>query len=410
VGMQVGGGDEMKKLGFLLLCLMVFSVPFECSLIWEQGATASRIFGYVAVVGGLVAIGWRGSIRPPTGLHFLLLAIVFYSALSLLWSVDEAATLQSLEARLRLFGMVLLIWELALENSSVEWLMRSYVAGGCVGIAGTIQNFISGQVAYEGRYMSDGFDPNDLALTLVVSIPLAWYLSTRTRSIWRAALYYVYIVAVLFAVALTASRGGALAAGISLAVIPFSWKRQNRSKKFLITALLIFIVTAGIGYVPESSWARLGSIGEEIQGGTMNSRTAIWMAGEKEFREHPFFGVGGGAFSSAVAAEIPDGSVAHNSFLSLMVEYGVAGTLLALTVLVELVRLIYRMQRNEKVVWAVCFTALAAGMFGLSWLECKPPWLALGIALAHVFATSPRPISSRVRVPMTAQMHLAENI
>lgn len=400
----------MKKLGFLLLCLMVFSIPFECSLIWEQGATVSRILGYVAVVGGLVAIGRRGSIRPPTSLHFLLLAIVFYSALSLLWSVDEAATVQSLEARLRLFGMVLLIWELALESSSVEWLMRSYVVGGCVGIAGTIQNFISGQVAYEGRYMSDGFDPNDLALTLVVSIPLAWYLSACTRSVWRAALYYVYIVAVLFAVALTASRGGALAAGISLAVIPLSWRRQSRSRKFLLVAILVFVVTAGIGYVPESSWDRLSSISEELQGGTMNSRTAIWMAGEREFREHPFFGVGGGAFSSAVASEIPDGSVAHNSFLSLMVEYGVAGTLLALIVLVELIRLIYRMQRNQRATWAVCFGALAAGMFGLSWLECKPPWLALGIALAHAFATSPRVIPNCLCVPMPAQLNLAGNV
>jgi len=395
----------MKKLGFALLCLMVVSIPFECSLIWEQGATVSRMLGYVAVVGGLVAIGRRGSIRPPTSLHLLLLAMVLYSGLSLLWSVDEAATLLSLEARVRLFGMVLLIWELALERSNVEWLMRSYVVGGCVGIAGTIQNFISGQAQYEGRYMSDGFDPNDLALTLVVSIPLAWYLSSRTRSIWMATLYYVYIVAVLFAVALTASRGGALAAGISLAIIPLSWRRQSRSRKVLVVAVLTFVITAGIGYVPESSWNRLSSISEEIQGGTMNSRTEIWMAGEKEFREHPFFGVGGGAFSGAVSTEIPDGFVAHNSFLSLIVEYGVAGTLLALVVFVELVRLIWRMHHDERATWAVCFGALAAGMFGLSWLECKPPWLALGIALAHAFACSPGLTPSRV----LARLCLAEN-
>jgi O-antigen ligase len=381
----------MRRIAFYLLWVMVFSIPWEASMLWEDGSTVSRMTGYIALGAGLLAVALRGSIRRPTVLHFLLLGFVLYSGLSIVWSVDPMLTLQGAEARLRLFGMVLLVWELASESSHFRSLLRAYVFGSCIAIVGTVQSFLGGQPLHYQRYAEEGVDPNDLALALVVSIPMAWFLASATRKTWVALLYYIYIGAAIFAILLTSSRGGVIAATVSLLIVPLTWVRQKRSRKFIVAALTFTALSAGLKYVPEESLARISTTGADVRQGTLDARRYIWVVGLAKFTDHPIVGVGGSAFRTAVSDDIPDGIVAHNTFLSVLVEYGVVGAGLFLLIVVEIFLLIWHMPRNRRAVWAVSFMALGIGMFALSWLEYKPPWLLISLLLVHASAPCDQP-------------------
>jgi O-antigen ligase len=380
----------MRRVAFYLLWLMVFSIPWEASMLWGDGTTVGRMTGYIAVGAGLIAVAMHGSIRRPTTVHFLLLMFLLYSSLSIVWSIDPISTLQGAETRLRLFGLVLLVWELASEPTDLRSLMRAYVFGGCIAIVSTVQGFLSGQSINYQRYAADGFDPNDLALALVVSIPMAWFLASETRRTWISLLYYTYMGAVIFAILLTSSRGGAISAAVSLLIVPLTWLRQKRSSKFIVAALIIAALSAGLKYIPEESLDRISTTGIEFQQGTLDSRTFIWRVGLAKFADHPVMGVGGSAFRSAVSDDIPDGLVAHNTFLSVLVEYGVIGAALFILIMIQIFLLIWRMPRNRRTMWAVSFLALGIGMFALSWLEYKPPWLLISFLLIHAHTPSDR--------------------
>jgi len=403
-GISLCDGVDMRTVAFYLLWLVVFSIPWEASMMWEDGTTVGRMTGYMALGAGLLAVALRGSIRPPTVSHFLLLGFIVYSGLSIVWSVDPALTLQGAEARLRLFGMVLLVWEVASESSHLRSLMRAYVLGGCIAIVSTVQGFLSGQSVHYQRYAAEGFDPNDLALALVVSIPMAWFLATATRRTWAASLYYVYIGAVIFAILLTSSRGGAIAAAVSLLIVPLTWGRQKRSRKFIVAALVFAAISVGLKYVPEESLARISTTSGEFRQGTLDERTFIWGVGLAKFADHPLLGVGGSAFRTAVSDDIPGGMVAHNTFLSVLVEYGVIGSVLFLLILIELFLLIWQMPANRRTVWVISFMALGVGMFALSWLEYKPPWLLISFLLVHASAPADK---LEVRKPKRAMTFVA---
>ena len=83
--------------------------------------------------------------------------------------------------------------------------MAAYVAGAAVASVLTILRFAQGLQTYYRRYAATGFEPNDLGLTVALSIPLALYLALRGRGplrwVWRGA-----VALAIAAILLSASR------------------------------------------------------------------------------------------------------------------------------------------------------------------------------------------------------------
>ncbi|MEZ4273077.1 MAG: hypothetical protein R3C68_17085 [Myxococcota bacterium] len=63
------------------------------------------------------------------------------------------------------------------------------------------------------RYAAEGFNPNQAALTIALSVPMAWYLASHTRSKYRAWFYRSLVLIGTIAIIQTASRGGFIALG-----------------------------------------------------------------------------------------------------------------------------------------------------------------------------------------------------
>jgi hypothetical protein len=156
-------------------------------------------------------------------------------------------------------------------------------------------------------------DPNDFSLILTVGILTLTHLVIVGRGLLRRLLYAAPLGVLLYALALTHSRGGFLAmlAGTGvLLTARLGWRRA---------------VPLGLVGLPLLLWAFAGrqtriDLGDE--GDTGHARVAIWRDGLQMFKASPVFGAGYGMMSRQLRV------VAHNSFVHSYTELGfVGGTL-----------------------------------------------------------------------------------
>jgi O-antigen ligase len=215
-------------------------------------------------------------------------------------------------------------------------------------------------------------------------------------------LYRVQIVLVLATIVLTASRSAMVAACVAVLIVPCTFRWLSPSNLWLNLTLAFLAVMFAGTLLPASSWARLSTTSDSIMNGTMNERTVIWSAGETVFRSHPFGGVGAGSFATGVEPligvspirsmkeydETNSAYVAHNTFLSVLVETGLIGFVIFCTILLLLVRHILLMPPLEKWLWACTMLVWVTSVFVATWETRKPTWVLFSLLLTQ--ATAPR--------------------
>jgi putative inorganic carbon (HCO3(-)) transporter len=126
------------------------------------------------------------------------------------------------------------------------------------------------------------------------------------------------VLLLLYAIALTGSRGGLIALGAGIATLLMMGRRRRISIPLIALAALVLLPM-----LP----SRQTDI--EIGEDTSLSRIKIWSDGLQLIRESPVLGVGFGRFGDEV------GMVAHNSFLHCFAELGVFGGMMFLGAFVQ---------------------------------------------------------------------------
>jgi hypothetical protein len=187
------------------------------------------------------------------------------------------------------------------------------------------------------RMRNIGFleDPNDLAQTLAMALPLVGFYWRKGRRLFNWLVVAPVACYLVWGIFLTHSRGGLVAVGIMCLMA--MRERIGKVKAGILTGLMVlaavaFNATGGRAMKDESSEARVEA----------------WASGFEMLRANPLFGVNFGNFSEAHGR----GITAHNSFVLCFAEMGLVGYFVWIAILttcfMELTRLMSLPVKDEE--------------------------------------------------------------
>ncbi len=206
---------------------------------------------------------------------------------------------------------------------------------------------VSGDKLVADRFSagSKSYDPNDLALLLIMLLPFLFYLFSTSRGVLSIVVLGFAMVC-LYGIVLTQSRAGLLTLLSVGALTMWRSTLSGKSKVMIVLiAALVFGVLAGSTY-----WERMGTIWnprDEVDS-TAAGRTDVWKTGLIIMATHPL-GVGISGFETAEGLShggFGKWSAAHNSFLQIGVELGVPGLIVFLLWITHTIKALRRIQKR----------------------------------------------------------------
>ncbi len=373
--------ERWDQVGFLLSWFLVFLIPWGDMMLLPVQVQASRVFTLVAAAAWIPLL-WRGrSMRPLESSHYWMLLFVLWAGLNVVQSAEPERTLRRVLSFVQLFLDAWIIHQSIRSTERYHKLLYAWVLGCCVCLGGLTFNFLQNIFQGDGRFTAPGFDPNDLAVTLVLGIPAAWYLSVREPATgWLIRLYIPIAIAATF---LTASRGAVLTLAIVL-LLPSSTIPKHSAKALVGVAVLISLCGFAVaGLSTEISFRRLSTIIDQVSARDLNGRIDIWRRGYAAFLDAPFVGVGAGGFENAIGAARGSGLAAHNAILGIAVEHGLVGLLFFLGVLAALLHRAWKNAPQERKLWVLLLLAWCVAAMSLSWENREMTWLLWGMCAAQ---------------------------
>lgn len=400
----------MTKIAYAFLWLFVFSLPWERFLVLPGLAIISRVTGGVAVSLALLAVVVSGQFRRWHKFHiWALLFWIWAGACFLVYHSGDR-----LPSKYWTYGQLLLVlwmvWELAATEARQRGLLMAYVAGAYVAALDTLAIYRQ-QAGAARRFAAGGADPNDMSMVLALALPMAWYLGMTSHNTVVKWLGRGFLPLGVLAIGLTGSRGGMVAATVALLIVPLSMTRLTPGR--LISAMIMLLAAGAlaVAYVPETTIERLSTIGTEVEGGRIGGRAKLWRAGLQAYAQHPIAGFGTGHFKSAITPILgPAAQVAHNSFVSVLVEQGIVGFTLYMAMLFAVFRSVMRLRGMDRRFALVLLVTLCVTMLPLTWEDRRVVWivmaLLLGFSQARMAWRAPAPQPVPVRAPpVRARVH-----
>jgi putative inorganic carbon (hco3(-)) transporter len=318
---------------YVALLLFVF-LYFARLKDWMPGlsevplAKITGILALLALVFSLPSIRHRLP-REVFLLTFLVAQLYLASAVSPVWRGG------ALQATLDFTKVLIIVVVITLAVNSLKRLKRLiYIQAASVAVIATATlwkgHMIGGRL--NGILGGSYSDPNDLALSMVVSLPLCLALLFLSRRIIWKALWTALMLAMTYAVFLTGSRGGFLALSTATAICLWEFAIRGRRRYLLVLAALVSVVV-----LPVASGMVFGrlkgtfDINDDASAAYTSSqaRQQLLRRSVEITGQHPLFGVGPGNFAQVSG----NWHVAHNSFTQMSAEGGIPAFLLYVLIL-----------------------------------------------------------------------------
>ncbi len=257
---------------------------------------------------------------------FLLLAFLGGAALSSLTALWVRQAVEALSDLMKFTLVYFFIVNCANTERRLRGVMWAMVIGGLFPAAGALRNYFHGNLV-DGRAAWVGIfaNPNDLAYSLVILVPLAAFLAAGLGRIPRLALLSIVMVYIA-AIFVTFSRGGAV--GLVAVTGLYAW----RKKSVVSQGLVVLLVAAGLIFAGRF-WTRSEDFSHLNGDVSFRQRLATSQAGLAMFADHPLLGVGLGCSVIAWPLYAPEdlytrtALVTHNTFIQPLAETGLAGFL-----------------------------------------------------------------------------------
>jgi O-antigen ligase len=397
----------LRTIALWLSLVLIFMVPWEDIVDFPGLGTLVKFIGLVLVAFWVATVVIRGRFRKPSPFHLAAGLYVLWNAASVFWSVDADQTIDRVVTFAQLLALAFILWDLLTTRAALLAGLEMYILGAYVAVGNTLINYFSGSTFYWERFSAAGTNPDDLGAVLALGIPVAWYLAISESTSKKGGLLklvnYAYIPAAFLGIALSGTRSALI--GV-LPGMAFGLASLTRLRLAARIGLLLLLIAAGfilLPLIPQASLQRLGTTGTELTGGDLNGRIEIWRDGLASFAEHPFIGVGSNMFRSVTSVHVVShsvlgrgftgvGKVAHNSFLSVLVEVGLIGFALFGIMITIAVIQAWGQPKWDASFWLAVLATWAISAFTLTWEFRKPTWLFLSLVIVSAALTTQRQV------------------
>lgn len=378
------GHPTLRRHAFLLSLAFIFVIPWEGVELVGFGA-AAIVVGYAAAVVWLATVLWTGRLRSPRAFQAMVVVFALWNALSILWSAEPGVTAARAMTWAQLLVFVYMLWDLYTTRAALFAGLQAYVLGAYVAVFSAISNFLVGMPFYNRyeRFSAGDTNPDGFGFILTLGIPVAWYLASQT-STTRAERFlrvvnFAYIPVSFVGISLSGTRTALIATIPAMAFGLSSLMRLHRAARIAVLVLLGSTLLVVLSQVRSlASFQRFGTTVSEITEGDLNNRTKNWLEGLVSVGNHPLTGVGANMYRSVNSL----GKLAHNSFLSVLVETGLIGVALFGAILTIAVVQALSQPAWERTFWLSQLAVWTIGASTLTWEHKKSTWLFLSLIVA----------------------------
>lgn len=210
---------------------------------------------------------------PVTGPSVLLIVFILWSVITTIFAIHVEASFELFIRAFKTMFMTLVALAIIQEKKHIQallWVVVGSVAFfGIKGGAFTIAT--GGSYRVWGPQESLIYGNNELAVALVMTVPLLYFLSTQVTKNWQRWGFYLSMLFCSAAALGSQSRGAFLA--IMAMVGALSWKSKHRLK---ITIALIAIVPLVLVALPETWWNRMATIQTYQEDDSAMGRIIAW--------------------------------------------------------------------------------------------------------------------------------------
>ncbi|HEX8148891.1 MAG TPA: O-antigen ligase family protein [Pyrinomonadaceae bacterium] len=337
-------GHLFTYAGLFVFTSFVYFRPYELfdAPFLREGAQWVAVLTFLAYLPAQFAAGGNLTARPrEVTLALLLLAAALLSVPTAISPVEAWDHFVE-------FSKVILIFVVAVNVINTERRLRGLLV--LVLAASVMLSFSAFSDYRQGRFEFGGgrvkgmlgglFDnPNDLALHLVLMVPLAVGLAFARRGLLRKVVYVLCAALCVAGIVVTFSRGGFLGLVVSSGVM--AWKLGRKRRFLVMTAaavvLCVFIVAAPGGYGERIS----SMFGGDVTGSADARRDIFWRSALVALR-HPLTGIGIGNFHHQGQHD----QVSHNAYTQVAAEMGMAALAFYVLLMVAPLRRLRAVERE----------------------------------------------------------------
>ena len=384
----------MRPITFALSLVFIFTIPWEGVVELPGLGSAARIIGGTVAALWLATVVSTGRFRKPSPFHLIVFLFVLWNAVSVFWSADPASTITHVMTWAQLLVMVFLLWDLYTTRSAILAGLQAFVLGAYVAVGSALVNFASGNAyyTYYQRFSpSEQSNPDGFGFMVALGMPVAWHLAASTSTGKLNGLLklanYAYIPVALLGISLSGTRTALIA---TIPAMAFGIASLTRLRLAARVAIFLLLTSALLVLLPQlqtlRSFERFGTTIPELTEGDLNNRTINWAEGLASFVEHPVIGVGADMYRSVNNL----GKLAHNSFLSVLVEVGLIGLALFGTILAIAVSQASGQPKWDKRFWLTVLAVWAIGASTLTYEFRKATWLFPSLVVASAALTRHR--------------------
>jgi len=384
----------MRKYAFWLSLFLIFLMPWEGAFRIPGLGNATKLVGFGVGAFWVATVVFTNQIRKPGPFHLAVGLFVCWSALSVFWSNNAGRTVGQVGTWVQMLILVLLLWDLYTTKKAILAGLQAFVLGSYVAVGGAVANYLSGNPYYTNyeRYSPGGTHPDGFGFILAFSVPVAWHLASNKYpakwSVLAKFVNYAYIPVALLGLSLSGTRTALIISAFGMA---FGIASLTRIRPWIRLAIIFPLLTVAIlSLLPfvqtMKSFQRFGTISEELSEGDLNNRTNNWAEGYTNFLERPIKGVGSSMYRTVNSL----GKVAHNTYVSILVELGLVGLTLFGIILAIAAIQAWHQPRWDAAFWFTMLVVWAVGATTLTWEDKKTTWIFLSLLVANAALTHRR--------------------